>query len=153
MKKISVIILILFLVGCSATGPTFKPESTSNSANATVYVYRPFQYFNAGGWPKIYVNGKEKFSLKNNGYGVIRLKPGSYRIKAEGSMLFTNWYPEPASIKLSVGANKVYYIRVTPQHDSTYATGSTVALTGSAQIVLVTEAVAKKEISKTKKVF
>jgi hypothetical protein len=153
MNKISAIILVLLIVGCSATGPTFKPESTSNGENATVYIYRPFQYFNAGGWPKIYVNGKEKFSLKNNGYGTVRLKPGTHVIKAEGSMLFTNWYPEPASIKLSAEANKIYYIRVTPQHDSTYATGATVSLTGSAQVVLVTASAAKKEISKTKKVF
>jgi hypothetical protein len=153
MKKLSIISLMILLVGCSATGPIFKPESTTNSSRATVYIYRPFQYFNAGGWPKIYINGKEKFSLKNNGYGVIRLKPGGYEVKAEGSMLFTNWYPGPTSINLSVKAGNEYYIRVTPQHDETYVSGNMVTPTGSAQVILVQASKAKTEITKTKKVF
>jgi hypothetical protein len=154
VKKLAIsFVFILALTSCSATGPLFNPESMEGNSKSNLYIYRSWKFFNGGGWPNIYLNGKKLFALKNNGYGILYLEPGNYEIKAEGSFFLTNWYPGPASININVEANNEYYIRVTPQHDKTiYGASGTVAMTGSAQIVLVPKEVAMKEIVETKKV-
>ena len=42
------------------------------------------------------------------------LNEGEYDIKLEGSMWGTNWWPGPATAKLSVSAGREYYVRILP---------------------------------------
>lgn len=143
---------VFFLASCAARGPVFKAESTLKNGMATVYIYRPWQFFNAAGWPDIFLNEKEMFALKNEGYGVLHLEPGEYTITADGSSMLNNWYPSPVKLTLNVVANSEYYIRVTPQNDGTVAMGNTMIVSGSAQIIIVQKERAIKEIVATKKV-
>jgi len=152
-KKLLFWTLLPFVVaGCSATGPIFQSVTESPQDKATVYIYRPFQYFNAGGWPEIFIDGTKVFALKNKGYGVVYMLPGEHVVKAEGSMLFTNWYPRPAQLTHTFEANHKYYVRVTPTHTATYMVGNTVAVTGAASVLLVSKEFAQPEIEQTHKV-
>lgn len=144
--------LSFILAGCSATGPIFQSVAEVPEGKATVYVYRPFEYFNAGGWPEIFIDGTKAFALKNKGYGVVYLHPGEHVVKAEGSMLFTNWYPRPAQLTHTFEANHEYYVRVTPTHTATYIVGNTVAATGAASVLIVPKEFARPEIEQTHKV-
>lgn len=156
MRKLLLLIIILSVVsgvsGCSATGPIFKPIDAISSNVATVYIYRPWQFFNGGGWPELFIDGKKEFALKNGGYGVVYLEPGSHEVKAEGSMLFTNWYPRPISFTYDYQANQEYYIRVTPKLGNMMAVGNSVVVSGSAQVSIVEKKDALTEITTTKKV-
>lgn len=154
MKKIIITLsIMLLLISCSASGPVFKPEPAADKNTATVYIYRPWKYFNAAGYPDIYINDKHMFALKNQGYGVVHLNPNQYVIRADkSSILMNNWYPGPNSINLTIEANKEYYIRVSPQSDSITPIANTVMITGSTEIILVPKILALKEISETKKV-
>ncbi len=76
-----ILISFLFLLNaCAASGPIYQHIDIPSPDKARVYIYRPYQFFNAGGWPEIYVDGNELFSLKNEGYGVVILSPGSHVI-------------------------------------------------------------------------
>ncbi|WP_175483513.1 DUF2846 domain-containing protein [Amphritea atlantica] len=152
-KLIVLIITVLGLYGCSATGPVFKPVETTSHDRATVYIYRPYVFFNAGGWPEIYVDEKKLFALKNQGYGVVHLRPGEHQIKAEGSMLFTNWYPGPMEISHNFKANHEYYVRVTPQMTDAMVVGSIMTMAGKANVSIIPKENAIKEISDTKKII
>lgn len=151
MNKIKLLALILFLSACSATGPLYREEVRAQD-KATVYIYRPHQYFNAGGWPEIFVDGNKLFPLKNEGYGVITLTAGKHTIKAEGSMLFTNWYPRPVEITHEFEADGEYYIRVTPQLASVTPIANSMVVQGNGNISVVPKEIAIGEIAKTKKV-
>ena len=154
MNKIIVLISILgMLIGCAASGPIFKKSEPQSQGQATIYIYRPNQFFNAGGWPEIFVDDNKLFALKNQGYGVVQLPPGEHKIKAEGSMLFTNWYPGPMELTHTFEANKEYFVRVIPQLTSGMLIGSVVAVTGDAQISLIPEKSAMPEISETRRVY
>lgn len=144
--------IILLFSGCAATGPAFQSIDVNQTDKAIVYVYRPSRFFYGGGWPNIYLNGQKQFALKNNGYGVLFLEAGDYEIKAEGSFFLTNWQPGPASINLSVHQGLEYFVRVTPEHESTIFGFKTVAVTGTAQIIEVSKEQALSEIHKTKKI-
>ncbi|BBB29386.1 DUF2846 domain-containing protein [Neptunomonas japonica] len=153
MKKIAVFLsLVLMLSGCSSTGPVFQQITLTPPDKSTVYIYRPHQGFNMAGWPEIFIDGKKEFALKNEGYGVVHLSPGEHKIKAEGSVIFTNWYPGPMEITKTFEANKEYFIRVTPKMTSAMVVGSSMTMTGKANVSVVTESKALSEIAETKKV-
>jgi len=110
-----IVISVLFLEGCAtASGPKFTPLSKLPEDKATVYIYRPYVFFNSGGYPNIFVNGEKMFSLPISGFGVLTLLPGNYEIMAKGSTWGTNWYPGPVSEAFSFKAGLDYYLRVIP---------------------------------------
>ena len=153
MKARSILILFVFIIsGCSAKGPLFQSVQSLPSNKSVVYVYRPSMMFNATGWPDLYINEEKIASLKNGGYVELILDPGSYMIKAKGSVIFTNWYPSAVEGEFTIEAGKEYYIRVTPQLTGAYVTGEVVSMSGSASMVLVPSGDARKEILKTRKV-
>jgi hypothetical protein len=50
MKRFGLLLLaIVLLSGCSATGPIFKEDASASNDKAIIYVYRPSAFFNAGG--------------------------------------------------------------------------------------------------------
>jgi hypothetical protein len=101
--------------GCAApaSGPEFSLLHAAPD-KATLYVYRPSAKFNYGGYPHVFVNGEKKFALKDQGYSVLILEPGTYEIKFEGSKWGTNWWPPPATRTLSVEAGREYFVRAVP---------------------------------------
>lgn len=140
------------LYACSTSGQKFKHPGKTSDKVATIYVYRPFLTYNMAGWPDIYLNGEKKFSLKNNSYKVIQLLPGNHEIKAKGSKHLTNWFPKPVSIKYEFKAGEEYFVRVLPKFSESMSIGKAVSVNGSAQISIIPEQAALKEISRTEKV-
>lgn len=67
------------LAACAATGPLFTPSDVPGGA-ALLYVYRPDSQALGGRTAAIEVDGRRAVGLKNNGYAVIRLAPGTYEI-------------------------------------------------------------------------
>jgi hypothetical protein len=110
------LVLVSTLVGgCTVrTGSQFTPVISQPDDLATVYIYRPYRYFNSGGFPYIFVNGEKRFPLPMRGYRAVNLPLGEHEIKAEGSTLGTNWYPGVSTFSLQVEAGMEYYLRVTP---------------------------------------
>ena len=154
MKNIVLITAVsIFLCACQASGPIFENTVEIPESKAVVYVYRPSQLFNFGGWPNIYVDGNKVFSLKNGGYGVLNIDSGSHEIKAQGSMLLTNWYPGPQSVSLMFDQGGEYFIRVTPQMTDMMVVGSVGVAAGRAHMVVVSKDQALLEISETKKII
>lgn len=103
------------IAGCAAgaTGPEFSLAPIV-SDKGMVYVYRPVTKFNEGGYANVFVNGEKKFPLRDKGYAVLALAPGTYELKIEGSQFGTNWWPPPATRTLGVEAGQEYFVRVIP---------------------------------------
>ena len=154
MNKLMVILVITaILSSCSATGPIFEPLAFKPTNKATIYIYRPYVAFNAAGWPDIFINDEKFFALKNNGYGIIYVSPGQHSIKAEGSALFTNWYPDKVEISHSFESDKEYFIRITPYMTSAVQVGTIMSMAGEANLSVVPRSDAMQEISQTRKLF
>lgn len=107
---------LLLLAGCAvALGPQFQQLEPTSADKATVYVYRPSLDFFRPGHPEVFVNGSRKFALRDGGYSVFTLSPGTYEIKFEGQFLATNWAPPAVTHKLGVEAGREYFIRAYPE--------------------------------------
>lgn len=150
MKKIILIILCIFNISCAATGAKFQYQEHLDQSKAALYIYRPSMFFNAGGWPNIFINDEKKIALKNGGYQVFYLEAGEYQILAKGSLFLTNWYPGPAEVSISLSEGEERFIRITPQHDSTVMISGVVSTTGDAQIIEVPKDIALSELASTK---
>ena len=114
--RVSLLLAALGAAGClspEAGGPKFSMTPVAPDA-ATVYVYRPAREFNHGGHAFVFVNGEKKFPLLHKGFKVMRLKPGTYELKVEGSSWETNWWPRPAARTLGVEAGREYFVRAVP---------------------------------------
>ncbi len=144
MRKLALCCILISLIACGATGPIFTLVQPLPENKAVVYIYRPPLVFNSLGWPNLYVNDVKKAALKNGSYIVLFLESGQYRIKSKGSMLFTNWYPEPIEKTFSFESGKEYFIRVTPHMESSYP-----IITGSTEMALVEKKDAESEIQDT----
>ena len=120
--KLLFLIPALILSACSipkATNVLFQPVQTIPANSSIVYFYRPEAYFNSAGWVELFIDEEMKFALVNNSYGYVVLNEGDYDIKLEGSMWGTNWWPGPATAKLSVASGREIYVRILPLEPGT----------------------------------
>jgi len=107
MKKYQIILLSLFLIGCSASGPLYTEHVPSVKDVSVVYIYRPIRTVNCCVAPAIYIDGVKKVSLKNGGYSVFELAPGKHEIKVgDGSYGF-----DPATVEGTYVAGTSYYFK------------------------------------------
>ncbi|MFA0791126.1 hypothetical protein ACCI51_11270 [Microbulbifer echini] len=58
MKKLFLLILVVIVSGCAASGPVFSPLPASET-RATVYIYRPKTVVNCCVSPELFVNEKK----------------------------------------------------------------------------------------------
>ncbi len=70
MRVIPLILSIFILAGCAATGENFSSLEPLSRNEGTVYIYRPSKFFQGGTWPTIFIDGEERFTLKNEGYTI-----------------------------------------------------------------------------------
>lgn len=153
MKTLSsVLFIVVMLSGCSASGPIYKVYENGAIEKAVVYIYRPWRLLDGAGWANIHINGTKEFALRNEGYGVVVLDPGSYDIRADGNMFLTNWRSRPVTLTLLVEANKEYYVRLLPEADDVLFAGSVTAVSSHANFSILSKEKALKDIIKTRRV-
>lgn len=80
------IALLLLVAGCirfepSASAPRFHETENARPGFATLYIYRPYNVVGHGVWPVLFINGKKVVGLKDQGYTVIFVKPGKYKVR------------------------------------------------------------------------
>jgi hypothetical protein len=85
MKAFVFFISLLLLTGCMATGPTFTEAPPPTGDNAIIYVYRIANFGASGARATFYVNDKQVFALRADGYSYFVVPPGNY-------VLSQDWY-------------------------------------------------------------
>lgn len=111
MRTILSILAFLFLVSCTATGPTFTEKSTGSAAlepepgKALVYVYRVSNYVGSGLSAPVLDNGKQVGSLNVGGYIVLQVDPGFHEFRTDLYVV-----DEPTTMEVEEG--NTYYLRV-----------------------------------------
>ena len=109
MKNLFVICFGLFIAGCSATGPAFIAVAP-NETEGVIYVYRPPRLANAGGAPKITLDGQERGRLSNGGYLALRVPVGEHVVEQKYSIW--DWDMRAPPVKLMVQPGKSYFARL-----------------------------------------
>jgi len=150
MKLISLILAIFILSGCAATGKNFSTLEPLSSSEATVYIYRPSKFFQGGTWPTVFIDGEERFTLKNEGYVFIDLSPGEHEIKIGKSHFFANWMFSDVNRKLNVESNKRYYLRLDLNFENIHSIGNAMSISGSIRLVDVPEQQALPDLKSLK---
>ncbi len=97
--------LVFAGTGCTASGPIFSPAENPGSNKSLVYVYRPFNIVACGVAPYVYIDGVKHDSLKNNGYLVYAVEPGTRIIETNRGL------SESLTVYLDVVAGNEYHIR------------------------------------------
>jgi hypothetical protein len=85
MRIIFLIIFFLFLAGCSARGKIYQEAALPIEGYGQVYVSREDAFFGSATDVKLLINSELKAKLSNNGYTVLDLAVGEYRLTQEWS--------------------------------------------------------------------
>jgi hypothetical protein len=121
VKRIAMILCLLFLAGCGTSvnklegsnDPNvvfFKLRENNRSNIALVYVYRPFRFGSGLATPTILVSGERAIILRNQHHTVLELHPGVHKIE---TCRGENWIRGRQDLKtLSVESGHRYYVRV-----------------------------------------
>jgi hypothetical protein len=107
-------VLFVLFSACSATGPTFSGLNTpANDNEAIVYIYRPDRFQLGGATPNVDVNGEFIFPLKNNGFNLVRLSPGSHTFELTTSPTWDSYFsPELMPTELRVKGGEIYFLKL-----------------------------------------
>lgn len=92
--------------GDNAKGQLFHKASIENSEKAKVYVYRLYLYCWGQRKPDLYLNGRYKLKLLNEGFAEFVLPAGKYEFKARGTADM-----KTLGINLEVYPAKTYYLK------------------------------------------
>ncbi|GGB79343.1 hypothetical protein GCM10011352_01240 [Marinobacterium zhoushanense] len=107
------ILLSLIVVGCSLNPPKDAVYFTENKDRldgyAKLYIYRPNMFIGGGVWPEMYFNETKVVGLKNQGYTVVFIKPGKYKIRTEKSSILSGMGNIPGEIEIN-DANEYYLL-------------------------------------------
>tara|TARA_B100001063_G_scaffold203713_1_gene197979 strand:+ start:339 stop:857 length:519 start_codon:yes stop_codon:yes gene_type:complete len=110
MKLIYIMIFSIFLLGCSARGQLYKQASLPTEGIGQVYISREDSFFGSAADIKLFVDGELKAKLSNNGYTVLELPPGNYKLKQDWSLSFTD--SDSNSIDLEIKNKETSYALV-----------------------------------------
>ena len=84
LKKIILILFVILLTGCMATGPKYKEVQTSipaiESGKGRIYFYRPANFMGGGIRPSVNLNGKEVGKSTPGGFFYIDRATGDYEV-------------------------------------------------------------------------
>lgn len=111
MRFLISVFVTLFLISCTATGPTYSEKTTGSPAvepepgKALVYVYRVNQYKGSGVASPFFDNGEEVGSLNVDGYITLQVDPGPHQFRTD-----TLAVDEPLTIDVAEG--KTYYLEI-----------------------------------------
>ena len=106
--------VLVSALGCSATGPQFAPIVEPLGGQALLYVYRPDRQVLYGRTAEIQVNKAHATSLKNNGYTVFKLDPGTYEITQRWEYSFgdSGDFQKPTRARVTLLPDTRTYVRL-----------------------------------------
>ena len=137
--------IVLSIAGCSASGEKFQELEMRNDS-ALVYIYRPWQFTNGGGWPHVYVDGEKIGPLKNGGYIAKDITPGNHSIELRGDVFnFPNLV-----LELDAEDGQTYYARMLSSVTDAALIGSISYVSKGSSFHLVESSHAKTEIVELK---
>lgn len=99
------LLLAVFLSGCAATGPVYKPVE-NDPGKALVYVYRGTGFALGGRSAYFYVDGVNVFDLDQGGYSWVSLPPGPYKLKQSWPV---DAFAKSTELDLDVRAGEIRY--------------------------------------------
>ena len=148
MRVLLLIIFTIILGGCSASGERFKGFKDVAENKSALYIYRPSKFFQGGTWPTIFIDGHEKFSLKNSGFILTELNPGHHRIKIGATSFLDNWTFGDVIGNVNLEEGKTYYLRFDIEFENATSMGTVMSFSGSAGLIKVNEEQAKIDLEK-----
>ena len=79
------ILISTVIVGCGASGPTFKPVDPIPAGKGVVYIYREYGFTGGGVYGTVTANAKPITKIKNGGYFPYVSSPGNvhFEVKTE----------------------------------------------------------------------
>jgi hypothetical protein len=101
-----IVVLVLFLSGCAASGPTFTPAEKLGPNEGLVYIHRDNGFGLGGRTAYFYINGVNIFDLDRKGYSWISLPAGHYTLRQKWPADVT---PKSLSIELDIEAGQTRY--------------------------------------------
>jgi len=146
MKNYLIVIIFSLLTGCAASGPKFTVLMSPKNDQGVLYVYRPYTFTNGGVAPYVYINGKERGELKNQGYLVYPLSAGQYSVATDGS--FLTWTPGRAEVLVTIKPGHRSYVRLA-SHIRSMNISTGLVMTG-ATLQEVDESLARQELPETR---
>lgn len=106
MRVFITLVLSVFLVACTATGPNFDQVAVPKEDKAIAYFFRQAAFYGSGSCPDLVIDSKEIGCLKNGGYFEVELEPGDH------SVLFDKgtWEPDKdLRATITVKAGEVHF--------------------------------------------
>ena len=91
MKYTILILVFLLATGCASRGDIFNGATLQPDDLASIYIYRPPEYFEGDAWPKVYVNEEEYSSLKDGRFVHMNLPEGRHTIKIRSGSFVSSW--------------------------------------------------------------
>jgi hypothetical protein len=125
-KLVFIILVLIAVTGCIATGKKFNTVPPSNH-QALVYVYHPKDaQFGSSEADFLYLNGEEVFRFTHGGYSYFYLEPGTHSFQIRLSTFFVSTEIVKQQLDLEVEAGKTYFVRYYERKDRTefYSTGT-----------------------------
>lgn len=132
--------------GCAASGDRFVGLISPEEDDSLLYVYRPWNYINAGMAPYVYIDGAPRAALKNGGYQVYRLAPGEYSVATQG--YFWEWNGGRGVVHVQLAPGQTTFLKLSSGLDyRDPTTGLVIAREG---LFRVDAALASKELASTR---
>ena len=149
MKRL-LIVAVLIIAGCSATGAKFSGLVLPKESKSVLYIYRPDTFVNGGLAPYLFINDKKKEKLKNGGYQVFSLFPGVYKLTLDGNTF--EWPYRKVELQVEAKENEIVFVRVGSSISSTYVIGNVAGATTNMSMYVVKKGIAMEEIINTRSV-
>lgn len=105
MRFLLVVVTLLLLNACSASGPKFTQVDPSDTDKFNVYFYRPQEWVASAISPTIIDNGSAISELSNGGYFKYYAPPGSHRFYTDSMYI-----DKPLTIEIKKG--ETYFFRL-----------------------------------------
>jgi hypothetical protein len=110
MRILFLIIFFIFLAGCSARGTIYQEAALPIEGYGQVYVSREDAFFGSSADVNLLINSELKAKLSNNGYTVLDLPVGEYRLTQEWSSSMASLiHNDSNTIEIAVENKKLSY--------------------------------------------
>ena len=112
MRSLAIILLVVLLGACAATGKPFVRADNPSEQEARLYVYRPSHFIQGGVYPTVYLDSKAVGDLKDGGYLTLVAAPGEHLVTLAGS--FFQWGHSSRTYRVSLEPARTYYYKLDP---------------------------------------
>jgi hypothetical protein len=158
LRWFPVFLAILILVGCSASGPAFKPElNRPDSSRALLYIYRPDTIIGIGNAdvPFLHLDGRRLTRIRIGGHIALPVSPGQHKLATTESLLGNDTGKVRGEATVTVPAGAILYLRYSETFKSivpiVFPGGVAVITSGQFAFEPVPESEALGELAKTRR--